>query len=473
MIRVECLGCGQKYQAPDAAAGHTLACKKCSTKIAVPKPEIDPADILLGLDEPSETPEAQAKPKTKREPVVVEDSYTFADPDAPPVPRKQVQVSYSAPQKKIDVSTLPPLSADEAPFWRRHLHWLLVLAMVPLCLSLIFDNHNSTLEDRLLETLKQLSPAEQAAFGAKLPSDPDLEDVIKALPEKKFKGAWLPYDTGLHWLLALGATVLYFVFFLFLASDGSAKFWHVLLSGIATGTIGVLLLLLLQAIATNFGGRFIIGRGIGAIISLILTFIAFSYNAAANTENGFLLSFFGYTFGVGLCEELVKLLPLLMFWKIADPDSDSKAWRGLLIWGLASGAGFGICEGIMYSHRYYNGMSSANIYFVRFLSCVALHAVWSGSVGLTMYLKQNKFFEIDHWIQWVGLALTVIAVPMILHGLYDTCLKKDYNIAAIAVAIASFGWLAFLSSRLYRTDDAEATKAMLKEYKRRRKAMKA
>ena len=65
----------------------------------------------------------------------------------------------------------------------------------------------------------------------------------------------------------------------------------------------------------------------------------------------------------------------------------------------------------------------------------------------------------------------VLAVPMALHGLYDTCLKKDQNGLALLVAFASFGFLAFLTSRLYGKDDDVATQEMLKEYRRRKTAM--
>jgi hypothetical protein len=51
------------------------------------------------------------------------------------------------------------------------------------------------------------------------------------------------------------------------------------------------------------------------------------------------------------------------------------ALLSLLLWGMASGIGFGIAEGIMYSGRYYNGVAGADIHYVRFLSCVALHAI--------------------------------------------------------------------------------------------------
>ena len=35
----------------------------------------------------------------------------------------------------------------------------------------------------------------------------------------------------------------------------------------------------------------------------------------------------------------------------------------------------------------------------------------------------------------------MLAVPMVLHGLYDTLLKKDMNVWALVVAVVSFGWL--------------------------------
>ena len=38
--------------------------------------------------------------------------------------------------------------------------------------------------------------------------------------------------------------------------------------------------------------------------------------------------------------------------------------------------------------------------------------------------------------------IRMLAVPMVLHGLYDTLLKKDMNTWALVVAAISFGWLA-------------------------------
>jgi RsiW-degrading membrane proteinase PrsW (M82 family) len=340
--------------------------------------------------------------------------------------------------------------------------------MLPLVVSLLAKRNDTDLAQQLVESLREAPPDVQIRFQSAIESKEgvELDDLINIFPEHKLKGAWLSRDTAAHWGMALVATVLYLVFFMFLASDGSAKPEHVLAVGLFTATIGIGALFLIQYIASASGGRIIIGKGLLIIVFAIFKFIAFSYNAAMDPENGFFLSFLGFTLGVGLCEELVKTAPLLF-----HRSTEEKTWRGLFIWGLASGAGFGIAEGILYSGRYYNGVSGPGIYLVRFISCVALHAIWSGSVAITLYLRRDLFDRVEHWRDWIAPMFVVIAIPMALHGLYDTSLKRDLNWLAVVVAAASFGWLAFLSSRLYGSDDVESNKKLLAEYARRRKAM--
>ena len=195
--------------------------------------------------------------------------------------------------------------------------------------------------------------------------------------------------------------------------------------------------------------------------------IGLSYRAALDPENGFWVSFLGFTAGVGLCEEICKAVPVV--WRDCRNTDDN--WRGAFLWGLASGAGFGIAEGVIYSANYYNGITGSGIYLVRFLSCVALHALWTGSVAIAIQQKQHWLHKAEHWHDLVAPVLVYIAVPMVLHGLYDTLLKKDMNGIALLVALASFGYLAFQISRLHSVDDAAASAALLREYKRRRKVM--
>jgi hypothetical protein len=62
-----------------------------------------------------------------------------------------------------------------------------------------------------------------------------------------------------------------------------------------------------------------------------------------------------------------------------------------------------------------------------------------------MIWGDREFFA-SQW-QWSEMALhllLVLAAPMVLHGLYDTFLKKEMIGFAVPVALASFAWLAFL-----------------------------
>jgi RsiW-degrading membrane proteinase PrsW (M82 family) len=230
-----------------------------------------------------------------------------------------------------------------------------------------------------------------------------------------------------------------------------AKPLGLVLCGLFTATIGIVILLVFQFIANiALGMRGFRGIGKAIVFILIVKFIGFSYYAAENPEYGFLASFFGYTFGVGLCEEICKLLPIL--W-LPRNHPEKATWRGLCKWGLASGIGFGVAEGIMYSGRYYNGIYGGDGYLVRFASCVALHAVWSASFALAMYLAMDSMAKESTASGTLGYAALAAALPMTLHGLYDTLLKKDHNLWALAVALFSFAYLAALIEWSFRKAD--------------------
>ncbi|HEX4588750.1 MAG TPA: PrsW family glutamic-type intramembrane protease [Gemmataceae bacterium] len=445
-ISVKCPACGKGHKAPDKLAGKSVSCLNCGQPFAVPVPDLEAAAAaVLDSDGPPSGPPSPPEPAEGGPPEIVE-----------PTPRPR--------RRKPDVTALPPLTTNDPPLWLRHLHWLLALALIPLAVSLLAGHDDKSLLDRISETLERAGPADQARFEAGAEKFESLHDLVDALPEHRLVGAALPASTGWHWGLAALATVIFLAFMMFLASDGSANPMHVLIVGLTTATAGVAFLFLVQGLASFTEGRVIVGRGVIVLLFYILKFIAFSYSAASDPENGFLLSFVGFTLGVGLCEELVKAIPL--FWH--RDDNGGKNWRGLFIWGLASGAGFGIAEGILYSGRYYNGITGADAYAVRFLSCVALHAIWTGSVAITLYLRRDLFNNVGSWHDYIGPTLFVLGVPMVLHGLYDTCLKKEMNGVALLVALASFGYLAFLNSRLRGADDEAAKRAMLREYRRRR-----
>lgn len=96
----------------------------------------------------------------------------------------------------------------------------------------------------------------------------------------------------------------------------------------------------------------------------------------------------------------------------------------------------------MYSAQHYNGVEAALTYLVRFVSCVALHAVWSATAAMAVYERRKQLQPRANLFDRVTTLMSVIGIPMVLHGLYDTLLKKHLNMLALAIAIVSFGYLA-------------------------------
>jgi RsiW-degrading membrane proteinase PrsW (M82 family) len=372
---------------------------------------------------------------------------------------------------------LPPLKADTTPAWLRHLHWLLALALIPLAVSLL-ENDKTDLKSRLEKTYEEATEEEQeridvglAKLAKDLQDDPEKvkdarEVLFELLPDQKLSGALLSRRTWAHWGFAAGAVVVFLAFLLFLAADGTASPGQMLGIGLFTATVGILFLFAVQAVAAWSQGVWPTRGGVFVIVIWLVKLIGFSYRAAMEADNGFLLSFIGYTLGVGFCEEVCKALPLL--WHYRQPSQ--WRWRTAFLWGLASGAGFGIAEGVIYSRDFYNGSGGLDIYLVRFLSCVALHAVWTGSVAVTLHRRQELIQREMPWYEYIPPLYLIVGVPMVLHGLYDTFLKKDMSAAALVVAVASFLFLAFQISRLGSEDDAAANERFLRDYKRRRAA---
>jgi RsiW-degrading membrane proteinase PrsW (M82 family) len=167
--------------------------------------------------------------------------------------------------------------------------------------------------------------------------------------------------------------------------------------------------------------------------------VAPTYHDVLDDDGDFLVSLCGYVLGVGLFEEAAKALPLL--WRLRHYGPPR--WRAACLWGLASGAGFGVAEGVFYSERVYNGLATGDAYLVRFASCVALHAVWSASVALGMSRHPAPLVGATDAAVYAAGLLRVLAVPAALHGLYDVLLQYHSDAAALGVAVVSFGWLAW------------------------------
>jgi RsiW-degrading membrane proteinase PrsW (M82 family) len=432
LIKVTCEGCHRQIASNGPVTNNTLKCPRCGHLQWVPEGDGTPPTTtpyqyvpgMLGQDfSPSTTQVNYQTMSVPRGPStwVVEDKdakvrWTSSLPgDGPTVPTVEVT-------KDIVPPVAPPSSSDL-------LYWLLVLTLIPLAWSV------RTSRDDTLQRLERAVREHPEAFREVEEGEATIGEAIERLPGHRIEGAYLPRQTWLHWIYAGLAAVGYLGVIMIMFPRASTRTSNLLVIAAFTGTVGIILLLSVQLIAAFT--PFWAGSG---FFSIIFWIISFSYQAATNPDAGFVSSFLGFTFGVGLCEEIVKALPIIWYFR----NFDQLSWRGACRWGMASGAGFGIAEGIMYSSSFYNGIQRGEAYIVRFVSCVALHAVWSACVALTLYRHRRMLQEIRHWHDYILPVLRVIAVPMVLHGIYDTVLKMHWNPIALAIAVISFGWLAWL-----------------------------
>ena len=185
-------------------------------------------------------------------------------------------------------------------------------------------------------------------------------------------------------------------------------------------------------------------------------------------SEAFLVKAFAFVFGVGVCEELCKALPLLIFGR-SKPNLLTP--HNAIYLGIMSGLGFALAEVVQYSIQY--GLGNAQIsaqlvtecldqsrtwlggvdaytfsdklkqampylveYYgqtiviqiVRFMSLPLLHAVWAGVVGYFIGLSLLK-----KRAQWVFIAVG-IGLVAVIHGFYDVF---SHNMIGFILALGS------------------------------------
>jgi len=159
---------------------------------------------------------------------------------------------------------------------------------------------------------------------------------------------------------------------------------------------------------------------------------------------------FAFIFAVGLPEELCKALPLFVLLRKADPLPP----QVMLFYGLMSGLGFGIYEGVDYQMgRNFRYASSGGEYYllnlVRLTTLPFLHAMWTGIAGYFigfagLYPRRQR-----------GLVLIGIGLPAVLHGLYNT-----FNHSIIGLG---FALLTVLALNLYLARSVEFEEALIEK----------
>ena len=131
-------------------------------------------------------------------------------------------------------------------------------------------------------------------------------------------------------------------------------------------------------------------------------------------DTGFLMRIVFYLFAVGITEEMVKAVPL---WIVLARSKEPLIPQTLVFYGLMSGIAFGVFEGVEYQMTVNAVLDYTSSFFLniaRLTSLPFLHAVWCGIAGYfsafaMLYPKYRQ-----------SLYFLAIAVPAVLHGLYDS-----------------------------------------------------
>jgi RsiW-degrading membrane proteinase PrsW (M82 family) len=328
-----------------------------------------------------------------------------------------------APKPEPAPDEVIPAAANNSP--REYMYWALALAIFPLAVFLAQPRED--LGARFREAYPK-APQEVKRVIEQIRENYDVPDevlamvLVKLLPSGRLDDkALLSRHTTWHWVFAAAVAGVFFIFSACMFTSGLAKPGHLVAVALFTGTMGVAFDLILRD------------------FKIFDLFLHIGTMPGDDPVQGFLASWAGFTFGVGLVEEFSKLLPLIWF----QHRKGKISWRVAFLWGLVSGAGFGISEAIFYSEYLYNGISSGFQYAVRFISCVGAHAVLSASAGISLYHSQHLLNQTIAWYEKGVILLRVLAVVMLLHGLYDCLLAKEIYGPAFLVDAAAFLWLAW------------------------------
>lgn len=127
--------------------------------------------------------------------------------------------------------------------------------------------------------------------------------------------------------------------------------------------------------------------------------------------------------GVALVEEFCKGL---MTYIIAYHQNDFDEMYDGLVYAIFVSLGFAFLENIIYVYQ----TSSINTALLRAISAVPSHAC--DAIFMGYYLSMAKLFALrkNYKLEKKNLFLS-IAVPAILHGIYDFCLMSGYRILTL------------------------------------------
>jgi len=232
---------------------------------------------------------------------------------------------------------------------------------------------------------------------------------------------------GAYWAIAFYFSALWGTFFYFVFPAPYIRLKTSVICFLGTGFASISILLVLYALPPfNLVPRLIQSEN---LLVHLVTFICF----------------------VGIPEEACKALVLfLLAWRLGAVPP-----KTMMFYGLMSGLGFGIYEGVGYQMgRNYTFSSGSGEYYyllnlIRLTSLPFLHAIWTGIAGYFIG------FATQYPRRRYGLWVVAVGFPGLVHGLYNT----------FSASILGFGFalLGVLALNLYFAKSMEFDRALQRD----------
>ncbi len=164
----------------------------------------------------------------------------------------------------------------------------------------------------------------------------------------------------------------------------------------------------------------------------------FSFLYELIDSNNIISKYIGFVFGVGVLEEFIKAVPLLY---LLRTTKEPLIPQTLVYYGLMSGIGFGVLEGVHYQTTTNTELGYNTAFFMniaRLTSLPFLHAVWCGIAGY--FISFANLYPLYR----KGLYVLALLIPAFLHGSYDVF---GWSLIGLAFTVFSVLLLVFYLKR--------------------------
>ncbi len=177
---------------------------------------------------------------------------------------------------------------------------------------------------------------------------------------------------------------------------------------------------------------------VGITLVLLLQQLPFVSSLYSATNSASIVGrLIGFVFGVGVVEEIIKVLPVWWLY-VHKRNEDSLSTKVFL--GCISGFAFGVAEAVNYSLSYAFGLRLGSLgsgdYLIlqltRLITLPLLHAVWAGVFAYFVALASVNL-KVGKGLLVAGLLITAI-----LHGLYDTVSESAVGLGVAVLSILLF-----------------------------------